>query len=79
MPTAEGPFITVDGTDLPYELLPTIPDIGARHLGEAGVAEATIVSPAPGGPITSYGVTSWKRAVTLRCRGVALRPAGGIW
>lgn len=68
MPTAEGPFITVDGTDVPYELLRTIPDIVARHLTEAGVAEATVASPAAGGPITEflYGNRGPRPSVILR-------------
>ncbi len=62
--TREGPFLMIDGGYTPAGLLRTIPDIIARHLAEAGVGEARIVSPPEGGPLDVLG--KLPRAVVLR-------------
>lgn len=56
LPAGTGPFIMIDGADMPFEVLRTIPDVIARHLNEAGLDEATIAPGTVQGPLVDRGL-----------------------
>lgn len=56
LPAGTGPFIMIDGADMPFEVLRTIPDVVARHLSEAGLEEATIAPGTTQGPLVDRGL-----------------------
>ena len=56
LPAGTGPFIMIDGADMPFEVLRTIPDVVARHLTEAGLDEATIAPGTVQGPLVDRGL-----------------------
>ncbi len=64
LPAASGPFLYVDAKAVPDKLLETIPDIVRRHLEQAGVPDAVVVSPPLGG--TLEYLSSYPNAVLLR-------------
>lgn len=64
MPAATGPFLWVDCPSVPARLRETIPDIVARHLQAAGVADAVITAPKGEGPLAA--LETLPRAVVLR-------------
>jgi hypothetical protein len=59
-----GPLLLAENFDVPYDLLRTAPDLVIARLVAAGVIEATVASPAPGGPLDRLDVTP--SAVILR-------------
>lgn len=51
LPAGGGPFLMIDGGYTPYRLLGSVPDIVARHLEQAGVADAVVAVPDREGPL----------------------------
>ena len=51
VPCPSGPFLYIDGGGLPDRILLEIPQILVRRLEEAGLTDAVVISPAPGGPL----------------------------
>jgi len=56
LPAGTGPFIMIDGADMPFDILCTIPDIIARHLRDAELDEATIAPGTQQGPLVDRGL-----------------------
>lgn len=52
LPSGSGPVLMIDGADVPYAVLRTIPDVVARHLSKVGVT-AVVACPRQGGPLTN--------------------------
>ncbi|MDQ6927562.1 MAG: hypothetical protein M3159_02725 [Actinomycetota bacterium] len=63
-PAATGPFLVIDGSHIPDRILTGIPRIVSRHLDTAGVDDALVTVPQPGGALTF--VARLPRAVVLR-------------
>src|SRR5262245_47654205 len=59
-----GPLLLVEHLDADYHLLRTIPDVVRHRLEQAGVQDATIASPEPGGVLDDLDHTA--HAVVLR-------------
>lgn len=53
LPADTGPFIAVDAGWMPYARLRQIPELVVARLVEAGVDEAVVAVPEPGGPISN--------------------------
>ncbi|HEV8624825.1 MAG TPA: hypothetical protein VG034_10250 [Acidimicrobiia bacterium] len=72
IPFPSGPFILIDGGNLPESFLRTLPDILAEDLAAVGVLGAVVASPRGGGPLD--GFREVPSAVSL----VVLPPPGDV-
>jgi hypothetical protein len=71
-----GPLLLVEGLDVPYDVLRTIPSVVERRLAQVGVESAVIESPVLAGPLDDLDTTTG--AVVLRLFPAPGAAAGGV-